>query len=67
MAYSKENYYKKILDVQTMYLQHKNEYTTNQHIFKTFIEPYFRISRTTMYNYLRTNAKAELKKLNNFL
>jgi len=63
MGYNKKNLLIKIIDVQNLYIKHANRGVTTKWIFDTIIYPKFRISRATFYNYLATNAKKELKDL----
>ncbi len=65
MAYNKANYYERIIEIQNIVLRKKREdedmyYKT---IFWEFVRPKYKISYRTFYNYLRINAKYELKKL----
>lgn len=64
MAYSKKNYYKKIVKIQeiTQNQIDVNGYSYKQ-IFHQFIEHQFNISMRTFQNYLGIPAKRELKKL----
>ncbi len=63
MAYSGKNRLKRIIDVQNITLEHKQKGVTQEHIYWNIIYPVYRISKKTYYDYLGTNAKAELKKL----
>ena len=67
MAYNKTNLYKRIIDVQTVVLQLKNEdeYITYKEIYWQHIYPKWRICYKTFHTYLGTPAKRELKKLEN--
>lgn len=63
MGYNKRNLLIKILDVQTIYMEHSKRGATGKWIFNELIYPKFRISRATFYNYLATNARKELREL----
>lgn len=64
MAYSKKNYYKKIVRIQEITQKQIDSYGLNyKEIYYRFIEPEFNISIRTYRNYLGIPAKRELKKL----
>jgi hypothetical protein len=63
MAYNRKNILLRIIDIQTIYLQHNEQGVTGEYIYNRYIHPVYRISRKTFYNYLATNAKKELKEL----
>jgi len=63
MAYNRKNILQRIIDIQTIYLQHKDQGVTGEFIYNRYIHPVYRISRKTFYNYLGINAKKELKDL----
>lgn len=65
MAYNRENYYKKIIEVQKVFLEQKalDEDIYTKTIYWDFIYPKFFICYRTFHTYLEINAKAELKKL----
>ena len=52
-----------MIDVQEIYLHWQEVGLDATKIYKDHIEPIYRISRATFYNYLGTNAKKELKDL----
>jgi len=60
MAYSKRNKLERIIDIQSLYLEKQEIGLTPTVIFRDHIYPLYKISRTTFYNYLNTNAKREL-------
>lgn len=65
MGYSRKNRLHRIVDVQNITLEHTRQYgSTQEWIYNNLIYPKYRISRTTYYIYLTTNAKAELTKIN---
>lgn len=63
MAYNRRNILQRIIDIQTIYLQHKEQGVTGEYIYNRYIHPVYRISRKTFYSYLATNAKKELRDL----
>ncbi len=64
MAYNSKNRLQRIIDIQNIYLRYSQEGVTGEYIFTKYIQPIYRISRATFYNYLALNAKKELKDLN---
>ena len=65
MAYNRKNVLNRIIDIQNITLEHTSRGVTQEWVFKNKIKPIFHISRATYYQYLATNAKAELKQLKN--
>lgn len=65
MAYTKVNHLLRIIDVQEAYKQAKElkEDITVTDIYEYHIRQRFRISRSTFYNYLSTNARKQLREL----
>lgn len=63
MGYNRENLLRKIIQVQNVYLGHKEKGATNKFIYENYIAPVFFISSKTFYKYLATNARKELKEL----
>lgn len=63
MAYNKENYYKRIIDIQEITATHQKAGLNNTEIFKRFIAPKYIISKRTFDEYLGIPAKRELKKI----
>ena len=61
MAYNNRNLLVKIVEIQNIYLQHKEEGVTGEFIYHKIIRPNYFISRATFYKYLRRNAKKELR------
>ena len=64
MAYSKKNYYKRIVKIQeiTQFQFHTFGMSYKQ-IFHLFVEDQFNISKRTFHQYLGVPAKRELKKM----
>ena len=62
-GYNRENKLKLIIDIQSIYQQHKHEGITGMWIWKTYIYPTYKITYRTLSTYLATPATAELKKL----
>lgn len=63
MAYNRSNILNRIIDVQNITIEHTRRGVTQQWVYDHIIFPQYRISIGTYYNYLATNAKAELKKI----
>lgn len=63
MAYNRVNKLTLMVDIQQMTLEHTAKGVTQEWLFNNKIKPVYRISHATYYNYLKVNAKAELKKL----
>lgn len=63
MAYNKKNKLKRIIDIQNITLKYQAQGVTNEYIFNNYIKPIYHISRDCFYEYLRTNAKRDLKLL----
>ena len=63
MAYSKKNYYQRIVDVQelTLRLQADQPDITLKEIYTQYIYPRWRIGRRTYSSYLAVNAKKLIK------
>lgn len=65
MAYNKRNLYNKIVEIQNIVMKGQQKGKSQKEIYYSEIEPKYFISPATFYNYLGTNAKAELVKLEN--
>ncbi|HRS19656.1 MAG TPA: hypothetical protein P5243_09130 [Bacteroidales bacterium] len=63
MAYNKKNKYRKIIEIQNIVNEYKAKGVTQEFIYKNYIKDVYFISRDCFYSYLATNAKRELKKL----
>jgi len=63
MAYNRRNILKRIIDIQSLTLEHTNRGVTQEWVYNNIVFPTYRISRSCYYTYLGTNAKAELKRL----
>lgn len=65
MAYNKKNRYTRIIDIQnlTLQLKGKDEDITYKEIYWKHVWPTWRICYRTFHTYLETNAKRELKKI----
>jgi hypothetical protein len=61
MAYNNKNKLTLMIDIQDLTLEHTNKGVTQEWLFKNVINPTYRISRGTYYNYLARNAKKELR------
>ena len=65
MAYNRRNLLIRIIEVQETFLKYHQEGVTTKYIYETYIYPAFKISYNTFNTYLSTNAKRELKELDN--
>lgn len=63
MAYNKENFYKRIIEIQTITLRERKRGLFFKEIFHSFIENDYHISKRTYDSYLGINAKKLLKDL----
>lgn len=63
MAYTRKNHLKKVIEVQEFYLDLQQQYDSTREIWRKFIYPRWKISERTLYNWLATPAKRDLKKL----
>ncbi|RKE02323.1 hypothetical protein [Marinifilum flexuosum] len=62
MAYNRRNYLITVLEIQEVYLKHRDNHT-QKWIYENLIYPNWRISQRTLTNYLSINARKELKEL----
>ena len=65
MAYSRENKLRQIIKVQQVYLEHHMDGVSDTFIYKNYIKDRFCISIRTFRTYMATNARLELKQLEN--
>lgn len=65
MAYNRKNILSRMIDVQEIYLKYQALGLNSKQIFELHVKTQYRISRMTFYNYLGTNAKKELKDIEN--
>ncbi len=63
MSYNRRNILQRMIDIQNIVLAHGERGVTQEWVYENEIYPLYKISRRTFYDYLGTNAKAELKKL----
>lgn len=63
MAYNNRNFLLRVQDVVEAYLDAKNEDISVTRVYNQVIKPSFRISRSTLYNYLNIPYKRLLKEL----
>lgn len=63
MGYNRRNILKRIIEVQNITLKHTKRGVSQKWVYENIIFPRFYLSPATYYNYLSTNAKAELRKL----
>lgn len=64
MAYNKENYYKRIIEIQELTIKHRKQGLFFKEIYHKYIEVQYKISKRTYDSYLGINAKKLLKDLN---
>ena len=63
MAYTRENFLKKVLKVQELALLHRKQGLFFKEIFHLHVENQFNISKRTFDNYLGINARKQLREL----
>lgn len=66
MAYNNNNKFLRIKDIQDTYLLHKTDGNSTRWVYREIIYPRWKISIATLYNYLATNVKKELRQINMF-
>ncbi len=63
MAYSRKNLLTRVKEVNELYVEKQKIGLTTEYIYRTFIEPRFHISRSTLYNYLTIPYMSQLRKI----
>lgn len=63
MAYNKENFYKRIIEIQTITLRERKRGLFFKEIYHKFIENDYHICKRTYDSYMGINAKKKLKDL----
>ena len=63
MAYNRENYLKRIIEIQEIVLKHQQRGVTQKWVYGNVIKERFFISYSTFNAYLSVPAKAQLKAL----
>ena len=63
MAYNRKNLLQRMIDVQDIYREHQKNGATDRWIFRNVIEPNYRISERTFYNYVTHSARRELQNI----
>jgi hypothetical protein len=63
MAYTKENFLKRVLEIQTIVLHHRKQELFFKEIFHKHIENQYHICKRTFDSYMGINAKKELREL----
>lgn len=63
MAYTRRNLLQRMIKVQNITLEYKSKGSTQKWVYENVIKPRYDISRSTYYDYLGTNAKLQLKLL----
>ncbi|SHK71498.1 hypothetical protein [Epilithonimonas mollis] len=64
MSYNRKNYLARVIEIQNIVLEKKNEDLFLKNIYWEQIEPKYKISQRTFQSYLGINAKKQLKELN---
>lgn len=65
MSYNKKYLLERIIDVQNIVLQHKENGATQEWVYRNVVRKRFHISHSTFCKYMACNARRELKELNN--
>ncbi len=65
MAYNRKNMLQRIIRIQEITLEHTSKGVTQKWVYENIIYPSYRISFKCYCNYLYTNAKGELNKIDN--
>lgn len=64
MAYNKRNKLLRIIDIQDIYLDCTRSHGSSaKWVYENKIKPVYHISRSTFFEYLATNARKELREL----
>lgn len=63
MAYNKRYFLKRIIEIQDIVMREKNRGSYQVWIYENLIKDQFHISYSTFNNYLGTNARRELARL----
>lgn len=63
MAYQREFFLEKVIEVQNIALKHRKEGLFFKEIYHNYIEKQYHISKRTFDSYMGINAKKELKEL----
>ena len=63
MAFSRKNMLFRVKEVNELYLEKAKIGLTTEFIYRTFIEPRFHISRSTLYEYLAIPYDRQLKEI----
>lgn len=63
MAYTKENFLTKVLEIQTIVLHYRKQELFFKEIFHKHIEKQYHISKRTFDTYLGINARKQLREM----
>lgn len=63
MAYNRANHLKRVIEVQEEFLELQKRYDCTREIWRKYIYPRWKISERTLYSWLATPAKRDLKKI----
>lgn len=63
MAFSRKNMLLRVKEVNELYIEKSKIGLSTEFIYRTFIEPRFHISRSTLYEYLAIPYERQLKEI----
>ena len=63
MAFSRKNMLLRVKEVNELYVEKARIGLSTEYIYRTFIEPRFHISRTTLYEYLAIPYDRQLREI----
>lgn len=63
MAFSRKNMLLRVKEVNELYVEKSKIGLSTEFIYRTFIEPRFHISRSTLYEYLAIPYERQLKEI----
>jgi hypothetical protein len=63
MGYTRENFLKRVADVQQTFKEHNRQGMVQEWIYENHIKDKFRIGRTTFYKWLSIPVQRELEKI----
>ncbi|WP_346856555.1 hypothetical protein [uncultured Draconibacterium sp.] len=63
MAYNRRNFLIKVIEVQDIYLAHRDRGVSAIWVYNNLIKPTYHISKRTFVRWMGINAKKELKQL----
>jgi len=63
MAYNRENFLRRVIDIQDITLQHTQRGVTQKYVYENYIKDQFRICKSSFDKYMCLNARRELRTL----